>query len=540
MSRLTFQLAGALLALLLSAADLCAQTTSRRIADLNPGGVGSFPSNFTTFNGALYFSAYTFELGREFWKYDGAAITLVTNINDTSHDIGGGVFAGNDSVPDWFTPFNGALYFSAYDQRRGGELWRYDGTRATRVADINPDMNDLIKPLPKNSWPYELVVFNNALYFSADGGSPFFPNYELWRCNGTSATLVTNMHPDFGPNYSSYPTRFKVFNNALYFIADDGLNGYELWKHSAAGTVLFTNINPGGAGSGSYPKNLTPFGNALYFQAYDDVHGFELWKTDGTTTLLVTNLNPVDSSYPESFTVFSNALYFRATDGVTGFELWKWNGTSVTLAADLNPSGDSSPKNFTVFKNRLYFAADDGVHGWELWSFDGTSASLVADLNPTGDSFPESLTVWNNHLWFTGTNEAFGYEVWEFDGQTVSLAVDIQPGPLSSHPLFLAGFGPEVCLSANDSPFDDWEPWAIRLNLLRITAIDHLGSDIRLTWRAMGGTTNIVQSATNITGTFQDLSAPIYIPGSSETETNYVISHVILTNAARFYRIVQP
>jgi hypothetical protein len=31
------------------------EVTYRRIADLNPGGVGSFPINFTTFHDAAYF-----------------------------------------------------------------------------------------------------------------------------------------------------------------------------------------------------------------------------------------------------------------------------------------------------------------------------------------------------------------------------------------------------------------------------------------------------------------------------------------------------
>src|SRR5947207_2930773 len=245
-----------------------------KVADLNPGSVGSFPSNFTTFNGAAYFSAYTFELGRELFKYDGAGITLVSNINDQTHLDESGAVLGNDSVPDNFTIFNGALYFSAYDQRHGGELWRYDGTRAVRVADINPDLTDTIKPLPKSSWPQELTVMGNALYFSADGGTTGIPgplpveNFELWRYNGTSASMVTNIHADIGTNHSSYPNGLTVFNNALYFSANDGINGYELWKCEGTHAVLLTNINPG-LGSSS-PKYFTAYKNALYFQANDE------------------------------------------------------------------------------------------------------------------------------------------------------------------------------------------------------------------------------------------------------------------------------
>ncbi|HKQ38785.1 MAG TPA: hypothetical protein VJ063_11955, partial [Verrucomicrobiae bacterium] len=254
---------------ILSSAVRSQEVTYRRIADLNAGGVGSFPSNFITFNGTSYFSAYTLELGRELFKYDGTIVTLVSNINDQTHVDESGQEIGNDSVPDNFTIFNGALYFSAYDQRRGGELWRFDGTRATRVTDINPDLNDTIKPLPKSSWPQELTVMGNALYFSADGGQSGLPvplpNYELWRYNGTTASLVTNIHSEFGTNHSSYPHQLKVFNNALYFAADDGLNGYELWKYDGTRAVLLANINPGGGGSSSSPKYFTPYKNALYF-----------------------------------------------------------------------------------------------------------------------------------------------------------------------------------------------------------------------------------------------------------------------------------
>ena len=520
------------------------EVTYRRVADLNGGGVGSFPSNFITFNGAAYFSAYTYELGRELFKYDGANVTLVSNINDQTHMDESGQQIGNDSVPDNFIVFNNALYFSAYDQRRGGELWRFDGSRATRVTDINPDINDTVKIFPKSSWPQELTVMGNALYFSADSGQSGIPgpipipNYELWRFNGTSATLITNIHPEFGTNHSSYPHQLKVFNNVLYFAADDGVNGYELWKCDGTRATLFANINPGAGGS--TPKYFTAYKNVLYFQAYHDAYGFELWKTDGTNTSMVADLNPSGSSKPEFFTVYKDALYFAADNGATGFELYKYDGASITLAADVNPSGSSAVKNLTVFGNTLFFAADDGVHGWELWKFDGTSASLVADLNPDGDGFPEQLTPLNNRLWFTASNSVAGYELFVTDGNTANLAADIIAGPFSSFPFYLAPFGSELLFSANDSFFSDWELWSASLRSFRITRIEQLGADIRLTWTTLGGTTNIVQSADALTGGFTDLSAPIIIPGLGEVPATFTDTFDGETRPSRFYRIVQP
>ncbi|MGZ8919392.1 MAG: Ig-like domain-containing protein [Limisphaerales bacterium] len=432
---------------------------ARRLADLNPGSVGSYPSNFTVFSNQVYFSAYTYQKGTELWKYNSSNVVLVADINKTSDDIGSKSPEGNGSSPTWLTSFNGHLYFSAFEPDAGGELWRYDGIETVRLTDINPGtFISGTNVIGKSSWPTQLTVFEGALYFSATS-STNPDDYELWRYDTNGATQVANLHPDAGTNYSSFPTGLKTFNGGLYFMADDGTNGWELWRHSSNGTTLI-DINPGDATSSSYPKYFTTYSNHLYFQAYHPDTGFELWKTDGTNASLVADFVPgPDSSYPELFKVMSGNLYFRGTDPAAGYELLKYDSSQITVAADIAASGSSYPKNLTAFGNSLIFTASDEITGWELWKFNGTNATLLSDINPSGDSFPENFIVTAGILYFTATTPESGYELWMYDGNAVSLAADARPGSRDSFPRFLTPLNGKVFFSAADDGRNNWEPW---------------------------------------------------------------------------------
>jgi ELWxxDGT repeat protein len=76
---------------------------------------------------------------------------------------------------------------------------------------------------------------------------------------------------------SSSPDNLTNVNGVLFFTANDGTDGTELWKSdgTAAGTVLVQDINPGSADSS--PLWLTNVSGTLFFSAFDGTHGFELW-----------------------------------------------------------------------------------------------------------------------------------------------------------------------------------------------------------------------------------------------------------------------
>src|SRR5262249_58532624 len=93
--------------------------------------------------------------------------------------------------------------------------------------------------------------------------------------------------------------KVTAVGGTLFFTANDGVNGEELWKSDGteAGTVLVKDINPGSAfgyGYGSRPYELTAVGGTLFFTADDGAHGRELWKSNGTEagTVLVKDNNP--------------------------------------------------------------------------------------------------------------------------------------------------------------------------------------------------------------------------------------------------------
>jgi len=168
--------------------------------------------------------------------------------------------------------------------------------------------------------------------------------------------------------------------------------------HALGSPRLVADINVDG--QGSYPDELTAVDDTLFFVADDGIHGRELWASVGgaePTMLADLNLNG-DSDPHELFGGADGRLYFSANDGAIGHEPYVSDGTAAGtyLLGDLDPGWvPSEPAEFTQYGGEVYFRAGGDSSGYELWRTDGTPSGTVvaADLDPTGSSYPSNLTV---------------------------------------------------------------------------------------------------------------------------------------------------
>ena len=140
-----------------------------------------------------------------------------------------------------------------------------------------------------------LIAVGNTLFMAANDGEN---GYELWKSDGTVSGTMMVRDINIGTADGIYLDLFEgpsmtAVGNTLYFRANDGTNGQELWKSdgTASGTVVVKDIYSGSGGSD--PSHLTAVGNTLYFVAYDTTNGRELWKSDGTAngTMMVKDIN---------------------------------------------------------------------------------------------------------------------------------------------------------------------------------------------------------------------------------------------------------
>ncbi|HPG51976.1 MAG TPA: hypothetical protein PLA65_16425 [Spirochaetota bacterium] len=226
--------------------------------DINGTG-DSRPAYMTALGADFYFQANDgLGTGEELWIYDtGGTPSRLTDANP-------GI---NNFSPAYLYPFQGNLVFQANDGTSGIEFWQYvPGTGESLIADIAPG--------GLHSSPYGFHEYDNKLYFSADDNTN---GYELWVYDPPAAPAMVNLNA----SGNAYPNSFVSYNGDLYFSASNGVNGQELWVYDGATPITVgTNMRQAceiNNADSSYVNNLFVYNGRLYFSANDGTNGAELW-----------------------------------------------------------------------------------------------------------------------------------------------------------------------------------------------------------------------------------------------------------------------
>jgi len=412
---------------------------------------GSYPDEFTQFNGAVYFTAYSPEFGQELWQKKGSS----------DAELAADIRVGDESSsPRELTVCGGRLYFTADDGVNGRELWMVDTTGAAPVLT----MVEIVTDENEGSAPYALTAVGGALYFSArdsvDSENTLWllPEHSLEPVQVTMGSEAL-VYPDVGVEYngslyvsavtettgrelwrvtdavgalleisegvaSSDPKGFVAYDGNLFFRATKEGQGAELWVVEGESVpVLFKEI-ASGVISGA-PDELTVSGDTLFFTAHTSPTGRELWKTNGSpagTTLVKEIVDGVLGSQPRELTDSGGILYFTAKTDTEGFELWKSDGSAegTTLVKDVLPGETGSSVNEIVsFGGNVAFRAEEGESGKELWQSGGEAYNTfrLKDIQPgIKGGYPEGLVPIDGTLWFGADDGIGGVELWQSDG----------------------------------------------------------------------------------------------------------------------------
>lgn len=302
-------------------------------------------AHLTAFNGEIAFIADDGTDGSQVWISDGtsAGTHMITGAGS------GGLATGASDL----TVAGNGLYFFANNSSTGTPgLWITTGTAGgtSELAAI-PGYTPPGQMSPASPTPIDLtavgsrVFFVAEYYYAATVSGPAAYHDQLWTSDGTVLDTTFLPGPSIDSTFANLGS-LEPLGNLLIFQAVESSGGpTELWKSngSAVGTAMVADLSATSVPHGIpyYPQGLA-VGGVLYFAANDGVHGQELWRTDGTPggTGLAADINPgPGSSTPIPLAVVGGQLALIANDGVHGAQLMQ----AVINPGAVSPSPTPTP-----------------------------------------------------------------------------------------------------------------------------------------------------------------------------------------------------
>jgi ELWxxDGT repeat protein len=354
--------------------------------------------------GRLFFTACTLELGCELWSSDGspAGTAPIGEIvaGPGSSDVRELAAAGEQAF----------LIVSAPDGSLA--LWLADGPSRS------------LKLLRETPHARLLSIRDGRAFFIAEGDG-----LEIWTSDGTAAGTrpITRFAP---PDPFGHTGFLRAIDDRIYFLADDGVHGVELWSADAPGQDLrrLTDFSDPSAVVGSMEKA----GDRIVFVASQWQRGARLWSSGGdlgTTSALAgcPGACPFVAS-PLGRAGKGRLVFFGRKQAGEGF--WVTDGTGAGTRL-LKQSGGrhEAVQTVTAGETVLFDLANEGEAG-ELWLTDGSAAGtfFVTRGGPGwfryyGWGAVLEASAANGRLVFAA-GQSFSELLWSSDGT-----------PAGSHPL---------------------------------------------------------------------------------------------------------
>ena len=336
--------------------------------------------------GKLFFGAHLLSNTTELWESDGT-VAGTRNV----HDFGGSRYLGGrtpDERGSYWRLWNGQLALLVYAPQDTYEVWLSDGTaHGTRMLGSIAGDRGL----------GFLDVVGGELFA---GRTNAWPNAkcELLRWNGAAWDLVRA--PGAKELSSSFGSLTDLGNGRVLFgWWDSGEyrkgpgSGAELCTYDTKSRRLsvLRHWDPLSATAASLPTAFTALRQQLFCLADDGVNGKQVWRYDfvsGKGSRVVLQSTALYEK-PQRLTVSGGRLFFTAVTKAAGRELFVWDEIQsvARMVADIGPgavSGIREDGKLLDWNGRILFAADDGVHGREPWVSDGSASGtqVAVDLVP--------------------------------------------------------------------------------------------------------------------------------------------------------------
>ena len=431
------------------------------VEDINSGPDSSSIFRAGAFGSVIYFSANDGVHGEELWLSDGTApgTYLVKDIWPISTTDGTGAYS---SKPEQFIAGSSLMYFVAAHREDPDNLPNHEISLWMSNGQVE---NASIVP------GFTMALSNSASDAVVMGGNLFIAGWdetygiELWKINGSSASRVTDIEPGVG---GSDPNDLTVVGSQLFFVGtNSATTGTELWvTDGTPGSESVIDIIPGT--EGAWPRHLTAFDSKVFFAATTADAGMELWSSDGTpggTSRVADIYSGIEDSGPLNLTPVGSQLFFSANDGINGRELWVTDGTEAgtQMVKDIVDDGSIGIWDAIAYDSKLFFVIDHPDSGKELWVSDGTESGTILfkdiypgtytvgeDIHPHS-SEPAELTVANGLLFFSAADATHGRELWVSDGTSANtlMVADLFDYLLAEGPLELTATSNRLFFETN-------------------------------------------------------------------------------------------